>query len=239
MKKLRLWITALVAVVSIGSLLVFAGCQKENGPEDLLDLDMSNISMMTPGQQAIFEEAVERLDEHISFDADAGQFTMEIGVTAGKVGLSQRFFDYFKQNLEVTNAHLKQMQGEGCVAVQICGNRIQVVNPEDDFDIITRAIPEDEFEIGGITHTETTWWGYRAFLSNSDLKNISSAAQLTTILCGAASVGAAPFTVPVGTLTAITAWIADGAADKHPNGVIVNIPQFGAPSYVPQSALPK
>lgn len=202
---------------------------------------MSNISVMTPSQQAVFDEATRRLDKHISFDADDGQYVMKTGLTAAKVGLSKRLFDYFQRNFEATNQSLHQAVSKGFMTIETSPNCVKVINRDDDFDVLTRSFMDDEFDIegGGMTHTETTWWGYRVYLSNSDLRNISSAAQLTTIICGASSGAAAPFTIPAGTITAVTAWIADGAADKHPDGVIVNIPQFGAPSYVPQSALPR
>ena len=176
MKKLRLWIAVTTAIVSIGSVLVFTGCQKENGPEDLLDLDMSNISMMTPGQQAVFDEATRRLDKYISFDANAGQYIMQSGVTATQVGLSQRFYAYFMRNFEATNTQLLEQQLQGYIAVEISKNCLKIINPEDGFDIYTRGGAgrsfgnEDEWEIGGINSFETYWFGVTVKLSNQTLK---------------------------------------------------------------------
>lgn len=156
-------------------MLVFTGCQKENGPEDLLDLDMSNISMMTPDQQAVFDEATRRLDKHISFDADAGQYVMQSGVTAAQVELSQSFYAYFMRNFEATNTQLLEQQLQGYIAVEISKNYLKIINPEDGFDIYTRGGAgrsfgnEEEWEIGGINSFETYWFGVTIKLSNEVL----------------------------------------------------------------------
>lgn len=59
MKKKFLLTLLFTAVAAVGVIVV--SCQKERAPGELLDLDMSNISMMTPGQQAVFDEATRRL----------------------------------------------------------------------------------------------------------------------------------------------------------------------------------
>lgn len=227
----------MILVTSVSTAGLFYSCNREKGPE-FLDLDMANITMLTPGQQAIFDEATKRMDKQMSFDADAGQFVLATGASAAIFGLSDRLFDYFKINITTTNNQFRFIREQGLELVEVSRNMIKIFDPKDGFDFPTKMA--DEFEEGGITKTETTWWGYRTYLSNWQLRNIRSTSELTTIMCGTASATpAAPFAIPIGTLTAITAWIAGGAADNNPNGVIVNIPQFGAPSYVPQSALPR
>lgn len=201
--------TALAAVAAVSVIVV--SCQKE--APDLLDLDMAQITMMTPAQQAVFDEATKRIDKHISFDADAGQYVMGSGLSAAKVGLSDRFFDYFKRNFEATNVQLKQMQGQGYVAVQISGNRIHVVNPDDGFDMPTKVI--SEFEKGGINDWEMRWYGVDVYLSNQTLQDLSSGSGIAGTILGKYPYAAAVLGVMAG-----VNWVAYRTC---PNGVVLSV----------------
>lgn len=146
--------------------------------------------MMTPGQQAIFEEAVERLDKHISFDADAGQYVMEAGLTSYKVKLSKRFFAYFMRNFEATNARLSEQQSQGYVAIEISKNRLKIVNSEDGFDMLTRGGAgrswgdEDELEKGGINDFETYWFGFTFKISNETMRYMLAGSSVAGTVAG-------------------------------------------------------
>lgn len=213
MKKKFLLTMLFTAVAAVGVIVV--SCQKERAPGELLDLDMSNISVMTPGQQAVFDEATRRLDKHISFDADDGQYVMKTGLTAAKVGLSKRLFDYFQRNFEATNMQLLQQKAQGYVAVEVSKNCVKIVNPEDGFETPTKAFPDDKIEGGGVDDWEMRWFGMDVYLSNSTLKYIHDYGKYPAYVSALAD-------VPLGVgLTIITEMAGDGY-EKYPNGVIVS-----------------
>lgn len=224
MKKKFLLTMLFTAVAAVGVIVV--SCQKERAPGELLDLDMSNISVMTPGQQAVFDEATRRLDKHISFDADDGQYVMKTGLTAAKVGLSKRLFDYFQRNFETTNMQLLQQKAQGYVAVEVSKNCLKIVNPEDGFDIYTKGGAgrsfgfDDEFEKGGVNDFETYWFGVTIKLSNEVLGYIlagnSVVGTITTFI------PAAPAQVVSKVSGYLEAALAVGIV-AYPNGVEISV----------------
>lgn len=216
--KRKFFISMALAAVAAVSVLVVA-CQKET-PE-LLDLDMSQITMMTSAQQAIFDEATKRIDKYISFDADAGQYVMGAGLSAAKVGLSERFFDYFQRNFETTNVRLKQIQGDGMMAVEVSKNYLKVFNPEDGFDMLTKVLPDDAIEKGGITDVDFYWYGYDLYLSNSTLQGLSLGMQGLSV--GSMWIPHPVISKIVSTITQGGAITLGAAAWKYPNGVIIKV----------------
>lgn len=183
MKK-KILLSMLCMVLAAVSVLVVS-CRKE--APDLLDLDMASIVQMTPGQRAIFDEAVQRLDKHISFDADAGQYVMATGVTAAGTGLSERFFNYFKRNFEATNTQLLQQKAQGYIAVEVSRNRVHVVDLEDGFDAFTKGGAGrsfDEIEKGGINSIETYWFGMTVKISNETMRYMLAGSSVVGTVSG-------------------------------------------------------
>lgn len=221
MKKKFLLTMLFTAVAAVGVIVV--SCQKERAPGELLDLDMSNISMMTPGQQAVFDEATRRLDKHISFDADDGQYVMKTGLTAAKVGLSKRLFDYFQRNFETTNMQLLQQKAQGYVAVEVSKNCLIIIDSKDGFDIHTKGGLDDpyEFEKGGRDYVEISWVGYSLYISNSTLLTLGMVSQGLAI--GSRWIPQPIISNIVGTITEGGALGCTAAAAKYPNGIVVTV----------------
>lgn len=207
---------------------MITACRQEKSHLDLLDLDIANITQLTVAQQAIFNEAVKRLDKHIEFDADAGQYVLEAGITADRIGLSQRLYDYFERNFEASNISIHEQVSKGYVAVEVYPNVLKLVDPGQRFGMFTKLLPEPGIEKGGINDIDFHWYGYDLYISNSMLKTMGYAS-------GAIAIGSMWIPEPVvskiiSTITGGGAIALEVAADKYPNGVIVEV--IGVPVFI-------
>lgn len=222
------------AVAAVGVIVV--SCQKETAPGELLDLDMESIVQFTQAQQSIYEKATKRMDEHISFDANSGQYVMDAGLNASKIGLSQRFFNHFKKNFETSNSQLRQNQEAGYVAIEVSKNCIRIIESDETLDVLTRTyfdpdlLPE-KFN-GKSQEVEQTWNGHNVYMSQADLIKFG-------VLMGIGAYYSSWIPQPiVSKVVQAVLYSAAGTCEviaaDNPNGVVFKIPQFGAPMYVPQ-----
>lgn len=229
MKRRNLLITAVTTMaITLSACLLLTSCQKDRDDE-VLDLDMANITQMNESQSKIFGEAVSRVDKQVTFDKVAGQYRLSSGANASDLGLSSRLFSYVRSSIVETNKHLLVIKSEKLEIVETKRNRLVVFNPNDGFEYQTKGYDPDVEKPGGRNDIVFTMTGYDIYLSRNTLLNIRDGASMVGIVSGMASMSgiSTPVSLPVTAVSGVTAAIAAGLVDRNPNGVVVSIFRVG------------
>lgn len=181
MKQLRLWTVVITAILSIGSVLVFTGCQKER-------------IYLSP------EEANQKAFAYLILSNNQYVLNMS-SKQADNLGISPFDFNRMMREVIETNQKIRELQTKGN------GEPLPLIDPQNvDIQINTRTVwgddPEWELLNGTITTTDERPSGRSVFVpkgyNNLHCETFSSALlgwNSVKVYAGGQVIGATPFFV--------------------------------------------
>jgi hypothetical protein len=178
-------------------LSVISGCQKDdsNGYLTFLTIDTS-IDKSSPGNLAIYAEAIQRMDPYINYEDGAFKLSR---VSAARLAMSRELFEELKANMQQSNDYLK-----GLRRVEVSRNMIRIVMPGEVIPLTRLLDPGFEAERpANSLGVEMSWWGARVNLSRKDIADIGVAGGAATVVTRITAQATAAFPLVSGVAQAL------------------------------------